>query len=99
MNNLKETAGNDLSEIRRIKSDVEEDLLNLPGVTGVDVGYKSVGGQKTDVLAIRVYVREKKDVPEGEAIPEQIQGFPTDVIQRRFVLHPDQTEETGRKTD
>jgi hypothetical protein len=83
-----------LDEIRRIKAEVEEELLKLPGVTGVDVGYKYVGGKKTDVVAIRVYVEEKKDVPEEDAVPKQIQGVPTDVIQRRFVLHSDQPEGT-----
>jgi hypothetical protein len=76
-----------LDEIRRIKTEVEAELLKLPGVTGVDVGYKYVGGKKTDTLAIRVYVAEKKDVSEKDAVPKQIRGVPTDVIQRRFVLH------------
>jgi hypothetical protein len=76
-----------LSEIQRIKEEVESELLKLPGVTGVDVGYRYAGGNKTDVLAIRVYVEEKKDVPEDVAVPRQIQGVPTDVIERRFVLH------------
>lgn len=80
-----------LDEIRRIKTEVEAELLKLPGVTGVDVGYKYVEGKKTDVLAIRVLVKEKKDVPEEEAVPKEIQGVPTDVIQRRFVLHSGQT--------
>jgi hypothetical protein len=77
----------DLDEIRRIKTEVEAELLKLPGVTGVDVGYKYVGGKKTNTLAIRVYVEEKRDVSEGDAVPKRIRGIPTDVIQRRFVLH------------
>jgi hypothetical protein len=76
-----------LDEIRRIKTEVEAELLKLPGVTGIDVGYKYVGGKKTDILAIRVYVAEKKDVSAEDAVPKQIRGIPTDVIQRRFVLH------------
>jgi hypothetical protein len=76
-----------LDEIRRIKTEVEAELLKLPGVTGVDIGYKIIGGEKTGVLAIRVYVAEKKDVPEEHAVPKQIRGVPTDVIERRFVLH------------
>jgi len=76
-----------LDEIRRIKTEVEAELLKLPGVTGVDVGYKYVGGKQTDTLAIRVYVEEKKDLPKEDAIPKQIRGIPTDVIERRFVLH------------
>ncbi len=76
-----------LDEITRVKTEVEAELLKLPGVTGVDVGYKYVGGKKTDVLAIRVYVKQKRDVPEKYAIPKKIRGIPTDVIEREFVLH------------
>lgn len=81
-----------LSEIRRVKEKVEPELLNLPGVTGVDIGYKYTAGKKTDVLAIRVLVKEKKDVPEDLAVPKEVQGVPTDVIERRFVLHHGQAE-------
>lgn len=61
----------------------------LPGVTGVDIGLKIVNGKKTDVMAIRVYVDKKmEDVDENIKIPKEIRGVPTDVIQRKFVLHP-----------
>ena len=76
-----------LDEIQCIRRKVETELLTLPGVTGVDVGQKIVDGKKTDVIAILVYVEKKKDVPEEIAIPKEIQGIPTDVIERKFVLH------------
>ena len=76
----------DKDKIRRIKEEVEGELLKRPGVTGVDVNYKVVGGHKTDRLAIRIYVEKKRDVPKKEAIPETIGGVVTDVIERRFVL-------------
>lgn len=76
-----------IDEIRRIKAEVEGELLKLPGVAGVDVGYKYVGGKKTDVIAIRVLVKEKKDVPEEDSVPKEIRGVPTDVIERTFELH------------
>jgi hypothetical protein len=79
-----------LDEIRRIKRDVEAELLELPGVIGVDVGRKYVDGKKTDVMAIRVYVEKKKDVPDKLAIPKEIHGVPTDVIERKIVLHSTQ---------
>jgi hypothetical protein len=78
------------AEIRRIKKEVEEALLGLPGVTGVDIGYKTVGGVPTDELAIRVYVAEKKppeEIPADERIPKTIDDVPTDVIQRKYELH------------
>ncbi len=77
-----------LNEIRPIKQTVEADLLKREGVTGVDIGYKYVKGKKTDELSIRVYVEKKKDVPEKKRIPKTIQGVKTDVIERKFILHP-----------
>jgi hypothetical protein len=77
-----------ISEIRPIKQSAEVDLLKRKGVTGVDIGKKIVKGEKTEELSIRVYVEQKKDVPEKERIPKEIQGVKTDVIQRKFALHP-----------
>ena len=68
-------------------SSVEADLLKLPGVTGVDIGPKIVKGKKTNVMAIRVYVKKKRKVPG--AIPKEIEGVPTDVIDDfRLALAP-----------
>jgi hypothetical protein len=74
-------------KIVEAKKKAEESLLKLPGVTGVDIGFKEVGGKATDQIAIRVLVAEKKDVPKAQRVPEQIDGIPTDVIQRKFELH------------
>jgi hypothetical protein len=74
-------------EIEAIRKQAEPDLLKLPGVTGVDTGPKIVNGQPTKQTAIRVYVENKSDVPPEQTIPKEIQGVPTDVIERRFVLH------------
>lgn len=76
-----------LDEIMKVKTEVEAELLKLPGVTGVDVGYKHIGGKKTDMMAIRIYVKRKRNVSEKETIPKQICGIPTDVIESEFVLH------------
>jgi hypothetical protein len=77
-----------------VKSSVEADLLKRPGVTGVDVGYKYVNGQRTDEIAIRVFVKAKrKNVSQAERVQETIEGVRTDVIQRTFELH----QATNRK--
>ncbi|MEV6827927.1 hypothetical protein [Amycolatopsis sp. NPDC051102] len=77
-----------VDELVAIKERVEQELLARPGVTGVDVGYKEVGGQRTDQVAIRVHVaRKTDDVPHEERIPEQIEGAVTDVVERRYELH------------
>ncbi|MBN1857388.1 MAG: hypothetical protein JW846_10615 [Dehalococcoidia bacterium] len=77
-----------LAAIRPLKEQVEAELLKRPGVTGVDIGYKYAQGKRTEDLAIRVYVAEKKDVPEKERIARTLKGIQTDVIERTFVLHP-----------
>ncbi|MET0340203.1 MAG: hypothetical protein ABW252_04345 [Polyangiales bacterium] len=69
------------------KNRAEQALLKLPGVTGVDIGFKEVGGQPTDQVAIRVLVAQKRDVPAADRVPADIDGVPTDVIERVFELH------------
>ena len=74
-------------KILEAKNKAEESLLKLPGVNGVDIGFKEVGGKPTNQLAIRVLVTQKRDVPKAQRIPSEIDGIPTDVIQRKFELH------------
>ncbi len=77
-----------LLEIVQIKEAAEKELLGRSGVTGVDVGFKYVKGEKTPELAIRILVeKKKKQVAKGEAVPEAIEGVKTDVIERVFKLH------------
>ncbi|WP_373056544.1 hypothetical protein [Zunongwangia sp. H14] len=80
----------DLSSIRKKKQEVEDSLLKIPGVNAVDVGKKIVKGKRTDELAIRVYVTDKKakkDIPDDEQIPSKVGKFKTDVIQMKFRPH------------
>src|SRR5689334_3744787 len=79
------------NEIRAVQESVEDEVLAMPGVVGVDIGYKEVGGQTTDELAIRVLVEVKRDVPSRERIPRTFQSITSDVIQRgqiRFMVDP-----------
>ena len=74
-----------LSVIRNVKAQKEDELMSIPGVTGVDIGKKIVKGSKTDEIAIRVFVQKKKDkVPEGQRIPKEIDGVKTDVMEASF---------------
>jgi hypothetical protein len=76
-----------VDEIIAIKERVEAQFLSAPGVTGVDVGYKEVGGQRTGQVAIRVHVEAKTDaVPDDQRVPAEIEGVVTDVLQRRYEL-------------
>src|SRR5919107_5386774 len=71
-----------LDELKDIKRRAKKELFSKPGVTGVGVGYKEVSGKETKEPAIRVYVKKKhSDIPKDEAIPSEIDGALTDVIE------------------
>ena len=72
-----------LEQATAIKSRFEGKVLSQAGVTGVDVGYRSAGGQPTQELAIRVYVSALSAAPP---LPKEVEGLPVDVIERRFGL-------------
>jgi hypothetical protein len=73
------------AEISRVKSEHEDELLNLPNVTGVFTDYKTTRGRQTDRLSIVVTVRKKKDVPAKDRVPAEINGIPTDVIEEEIL--------------
>jgi hypothetical protein len=69
------------------------ELMQIPGVVGVGIGLKEIGGELTDQICFRVYVWEKKDasdVPTEERVPAVVQGFPTDVL-KIYNLMPSQS--------
>ncbi|ONI82773.1 hypothetical protein ALI22I_40930 [Saccharothrix sp. ALI-22-I] len=72
--------------VRPIKKLVEDDFLSRPGVVGVDLGEKVVGGLGTGELAIVVYVRRKGAAAQF-AIPSDVLGVPTDVVEDSFWPH------------
>jgi hypothetical protein len=56
-------------------------------VTGIDIGYKYTDGESTGTLAIRLHVKEKipkSALETAELFPEEIEGFPVDVIQGNY---------------
>ncbi|MFC9325697.1 hypothetical protein [Kitasatospora sp. NPDC057015] len=77
-----------VEELVAIKERVEQRFLDQPGVTGIDVGYKVVGGERTGEIAVRVYVaRKTDDVPLDQRVPPDIDGVVTDVLERTYELH------------
>jgi len=65
-----------------IKQAAEVELFALPGVRMVGFGFKWVGGVRTDVKAILVFVERKlcaDEVPVGQMIPATFDALPTDV--------------------
>jgi hypothetical protein len=71
-----------IEEIRAAKDRHEEDLLKKKNVVGLGIGYREVGGQKTEQLSLVVMVR-KKELPSQldatDLIPSEIDGVPIDV--------------------
>ncbi|MEU4740364.1 hypothetical protein AB0G02_07810 [Actinosynnema sp. NPDC023658] len=76
----------DRAAVRPIKKLVEDDFLSRPGVVGVDLGEKTVGGRTTGELAIVVFVRHKWAAAQF-AIPPDVLGVPTDVVEDTFWPH------------
>jgi hypothetical protein len=71
-----------IERVARIKREVTERLLALPGVNLVSIGRKETGGESTGELAIQIWVDEKlpmSAIPAEQRIPAEIDGVPTDV--------------------
>jgi hypothetical protein len=64
-----------------------DDLLAIPGVTGVDVGPKEIDGEQQATHAILVFVQHKGEYRPEDEIPRTVAGVPTDVIEAAFDLH------------
>jgi hypothetical protein len=70
--------------VKAVKARNRDRLLALPYVVGVGVGPKSTGGREAGPLVIRVYVSEKvppERLAEGQRIPAEVEGVPTEVIE------------------
>ena len=79
----------DREQIRPVKRRVEDQLIALPGVVGVDIGEKVSRGAPTGSESIVVHVNQKVDVsqlPADQLIPAEIDGIPTDVVEHRIRL-------------
>ena len=65
-------------------------LLELPGVTGVDVNYRCVDGVKTNELSIQVYIKHKKEETSGllplAVLPKELDGWPVEVIEDMILI-------------
>jgi hypothetical protein len=68
--------------VRAVKVAYVQQLLAIPDVVGVGVGYRQVKGVRTGELALIVMVRQKKpasQVPPEHIIPHELEGVPVDV--------------------
>ncbi len=69
----------ELIEAKRV---VELGLLGLPGFAGISLGMLEVDGEFFDELAVRIYVEDAANLPEG--LPEEIAGVGVCIIERQF---------------
>ncbi len=71
-----------LAQVKAVKRKYERELLKKRNVVGVGIGFKEVGGQKTNQLSLIVMVKEKVPIeqldPQDRISPE-IEGTLTDV--------------------
>lgn len=93
---MKQFPQNELDVLLDILEKYEQELKDK-GAHYVDVGYKFKAGKQEDRLAIRVHVlkkiKPKSAVDASKLIPEELEGYPTDVIQSKpEILQP--SEET-----
>lgn len=71
-------------ELIEAKDEVQFELLELPGVTGVGIGFREEAGNLFEEdLAVRIYVADENEVPEG--LPEEVGGVPVCLIQMDVV--------------
>jgi hypothetical protein len=68
--------------VRSVKQAHEHELMSMPNVVGVGVGFRWVGGRPSDQPAIIVSVRQKlapADLDASDMIPPELDGVPVDV--------------------
>ena len=84
---MKKISDEEVTSAKNELAKVRKEWLRRPGVTAVDVGYKMVGGQLRDELAIRVHVKRKRsreELNEGEVFPSHLGRFAVDVIEADY---------------
>src|SRR5690349_11465933 len=83
-------------KMKAAQENFHRQAMNIPGVHGTSVGIKRRAGELTREFAICIHVDHKRplaDVPASERIPDEIDGFPTDVIEH---AQPEPHEDGGK---
>lgn len=66
----------------QVKARHEAELMAIPGVVGVGVGFRQRNGMPTNEVAIVVMVKRKLSpdtIKVGEKLPAKLEGIPVDV--------------------
>ncbi|MBK8623024.1 MAG: hypothetical protein IPN79_15040 [Saprospiraceae bacterium] len=89
-----------MSEIHAVLQKYKSKIFGIPGVSGIAIGYKETNGQIQDQLAIIVFVLKKSShVEDKYRIPEQLDGFVTDILEKKFGLELTSTDPFERFDD
>jgi hypothetical protein len=69
---VEHASATDIERIVPIKEEAEKIFLSIPGVTGVDIDLKLIGGDITDIPSIQAYVAKKGVYASEHAIPSAL---------------------------
>ena len=82
---MSQAEGDDASLIEQasaVKKAHQAELLSKANVVGVGIGYRTIGGQRTDDIALVVMVSKKvpsMELSPQDVLPNEIDGIPVDV--------------------
>ena len=77
-------ASSEVERVQIVKRKYEAELLQMPNVVAVGVGFKSIKGEIRDQMAIVVNVEQKinkVELTEQALLPEMLEGVPVDVVE------------------
>lgn len=72
----------EMARIRAVKARHERKLMKKQNVVGVGIGFREVGGQVTDQLALSVMVSQKLPLDQlhrRDVVPRELDGVVVDV--------------------
>ena len=75
-------------EVENVKKILQrhKDEIKKYEIQGTGIGFKTKNGERTNKLAIIIYVKKKKNIDElnkekTSMIPKEIEGIPTDIVE------------------
>jgi len=77
----------EIARAEAVLASIQDEWLQRPGVTAIDLGFKWTQGEMTGQLAIRVHVAQKKpafQLSSEELFPKEVEGIPVDVIEATY---------------
>lgn len=69
-------------EIQQVLDSHRDQLMRMPNVVGVGIGFREVAGERTKQLAIVVFVNKKLPrtaIAPADLLPKDLGGVPVDV--------------------